>query len=88
MAGRASAKLFAQVLKRGGHGLLKGRVRAHRAAELLGGQVVGERLCRAAEQSVPITNYGIAIAQMHGILDRALQPFSALVLKTALRKIS
>ena len=42
MAGRASAKLFAQVLKRGGHGLLKGRVRAHRAAELLGGQVVGD----------------------------------------------
>ena len=24
---------------------------------------------------VPITNYGIAIAHMHGILDRALAPF-------------
>lgn len=44
-----SAELFAQVLKRGGHGLLEGGVRAHRAAELLGGQAVGERLRRAAD---------------------------------------
>ena len=33
---------------------------------------------RAAEQCIPVTNYGIAIAQIHGILDRALRPFSAL----------
>ena len=29
----------------------------------------------AAQQEVPMTNYGIAIAQMHGILRRSLAPF-------------
>jgi hypothetical protein len=29
----------------------------------------------AAESSVPMTNYGIAIAQMHGILRRSIQLF-------------
>ena len=33
------------------------------------------RLRHSAEQNVPMTNYGIAIAHMHGILDRALAPF-------------
>ena len=33
------------------------------------------RLRHSAERNVPITNYGIAIAHMHGILDRALAPF-------------
>ena len=33
------------------------------------------RLRRAAECGVPVTNYGIAIAQMHGILRRSLEPF-------------
>ena len=33
------------------------------------------RLRRSAERNVPMTNYGIAIAHMHGILDRALAPF-------------
>ena len=32
------------------------------------------RLRLAAEQGVPMTNYGIAIACMHGILDRAVRP--------------
>lgn len=32
------------------------------------------RLKLAAEQGVPMTNYGIAIACMHGILDRAVRP--------------
>lgn len=50
----------------------------HCGACMLNEHEMQSRLCRAAEQSVPITNYGIAIAQMHGILDRALQPFSAL----------
>ena len=30
---------------------------------------------QCAERNVPMTNYGIAIAHMHGILDRALAPF-------------
>ena len=50
----------------------------HCGACMLNEREMQSRLCRAAEQSVPITNYGIAIAQMHGILDRVLQPFSAL----------
>lgn len=50
----------------------------HCGACMLNEREMQARLCRAAEQSVPITNYGIAIAQIHGILDRALQPFSAL----------
>lgn len=33
------------------------------------------RLRHAAGCGVPITNYGIAIAQMHGILERSLEPF-------------
>lgn len=33
------------------------------------------RIAKAAEAGVPIVNYGIAIAQMHGILKRSLQPF-------------
>ena len=33
------------------------------------------RLARSGENGVPITNYGIAIAQMHGILKRSLEPF-------------
>lgn len=33
------------------------------------------RLKHAAQQNVPMTNYGIAIAQMHGILRRSLAPF-------------
>ena len=33
------------------------------------------RMERCTEQGVPVTNYGIAIAQMHGILKRSLTPF-------------
>lgn len=36
------------------------------------------RIRRAQEAGVPITNYGTAIAQAHGILRRALSPFPAL----------
>lgn len=34
------------------------------------------RIQQTADAGVPIVNYGIAIAQMHGILQRALQPFN------------
>lgn len=37
------------------------------------------RLERCTEQGIPVTNYGIAIAQMHGILKRSLQPFPDLL---------
>ena len=35
------------------------------------------RLSRAAEQGVPVTNYGLAIAWSLGIFERALSPFPA-----------
>ena len=45
-----------------------------------GGCMLGEtemqnRIAAAAEQNVPIVNYGVAIAQMYGILRRSLEPF-------------
>ena len=33
------------------------------------------RVARAKDADVPIVNYGIAIAEMHGILHRSLEPF-------------
>ena len=33
------------------------------------------RMERCAQAGVPIVNYGVAIAQMHGILKRSLEPF-------------
>ena len=42
---------------------------------MLGEKEMASRLARAGEKGVPMTNYGIAIAQMHGILARSLEPF-------------
>lgn len=42
---------------------------------MLGKREMQYRLRHSAEQGVSMTNYGIAIAHMHGILDRALAPF-------------
>ncbi len=36
------------------------------------------RLDKAAVQNLPMTNYGVAIAHMHGILRRSLTPFSGI----------
>lgn len=33
------------------------------------------RISRASSAGVPIVNYGVAIAAMHGILKRSLEPF-------------
>ena len=33
------------------------------------------RLQQAKEQNVPITNYGMAIAALHGVLERSLKVF-------------
>lgn len=38
---------------------------------------LASRMRRAAEQGVPMTNYGTAIAKIHGILHRAMEPFKA-----------
>ena len=36
---------------------------------------VHSRLADAIEANVPVTNYGLAIAYMNGIFDRAIAPF-------------
>lgn len=43
---------------------------------MLNAQEMASRLERAKSAGVPIVNYGVAIAQMHGILSRSLQPFT------------
>ncbi len=41
-------------------------------------QLMMSRLRRAAEAGIPIVNYGVAIAHLHGILPRTLTPFHEL----------
>ena len=43
---------------------------------MLNQQEMTSRLERAKLAGVPIVNYGVAIAQMHGILQRSLEPLS------------
>jgi hypothetical protein len=33
------------------------------------------RIEKCREQGVPVTNYGVCIAFLHGVLDRVLEPF-------------
>ncbi len=47
----------------------------HCGACMLTEREMKSRIRRSCEARVPITNYGIAIAQMHGILKRSLSPF-------------
>ena len=42
---------------------------------MLNEQEMASRLERAKTAGVPIVNYGVAIAEMHGILRRSLEPF-------------
>lgn len=50
----------------------------HCGACMLTEREVHSRIARAGKQETPITNYGIAIAQLHGILKRSLSPFQEL----------
>ena len=45
---------------------------------MLNEKEMASRLARAEAQNIPMTNYGVAIAQMHGILKRTLSPFSGI----------
>lgn len=47
----------------------------HCGACMLTPQQLQGRMKKALEAGVPIVNYGVAIAQMHGILERSLRPF-------------
>ena len=42
---------------------------------MLNEQEMQSRIKRAVNAGVPVVNYGIAIAHMHGILKRSLEPF-------------
>lgn len=55
------------------------RLVIHCGGCMLNEREVKYRLQCAADQQVPITNYGTAIAHMHGILPRALEPFRSLL---------
>lgn len=47
----------------------------HCGACMLNEKEMQNRIAKAKSAGVPIVNYGIAIAHMHGILKRSLQPF-------------
>ncbi len=47
----------------------------HCGACMLSPKEVAARVQSAKEQKIPMTNYGMAIAQIHGVLRRALAPF-------------
>jgi len=51
------------------------KVCVHCGGCMLNEQEMNWRISRARESGLPIVNYGIAIAQMHGILRRSLEPF-------------
>ena len=51
------------------------RLVVHCGACMLGRREMQARLRRCREAGVPVTNYGLAIAQSLGILERALGPF-------------
>ena len=57
------------------------RLVVHCGACMLNPQEVLYRQHKAALDNVPMTNYGIAIAYMHGILPRVLSPFPELAEK-------
>lgn len=48
----------------------------HCGACMLNAQELAHRVSRCEAAGVPVVNYGMAIAQMSGILERALLPFS------------
>ncbi len=54
------------------------RLIVHCGGCMLNEKQMQDRIARASAAGVPIVNYGIAIAQMHGILKRSLSPFREL----------
>ena len=61
-----------------GEALSKYSLIVHCGGCMLNEREVRARFRRAGQCGVPITNYGIAIAQIHGILRRSLSPFPEL----------
>lgn len=46
---------------------------------MLNAREMQSRLAYSEEEGVPMTNYGVAIAQINGILKRSLEPFSDII---------
>jgi len=42
---------------------------------MLNRRAMMNRLGIASEACVPVTNYGMVLARMHGLLDRVMRPF-------------
>ncbi len=57
------------------------RMVIHCGGCMLNEKEMKSRMAHAKEQTVPMTNYGVAIAQMHGILRRSLEPFPDILRK-------
>lgn len=53
------------------------RLVVHCGGCMLNEKEMQSRVARARQAETPIVNYGLAIAQMHGILARSLEPFPA-----------
>ncbi len=53
----------------------------HCGACMISEREMKSRIARCTENNIPITNYGIAIAEMHGILRRSLAPFPDILKK-------
>ena len=51
------------------------RLVIHCGGCMLNEKEMQSRIAEAAAAGVPVVNYGVAIAEMHGILQRSLQPF-------------
>ncbi len=51
------------------------KVVIHCGGCMLNEKEMKSRIAKAAAQGVPMVNYGVAIAQMHGILKKSLSPF-------------
>ena len=62
----------------GGHfpdDLTKYSLIVHCGGCMLNEKEIGHRVAKSAEQNIPMVNYGVAIANMHGILKRSLELF-------------
>ncbi|MBR1871477.1 MAG: [Kiritimatiellae bacterium] len=52
------------------------RLVVHCGGCMLNAAAMASRLRQASAENVPVVNYGLAIAHMHGILSRSLEPFA------------
>ena len=56
--------------------LEKYKVIVHCGACMLNQQAMGRRILEAERRGVPITNYGVTISKLQGVMERCLEPFN------------